>query len=225
MGVGDTEDLSGPGVLVNITSDAPVVVAFGGLMEGTGVPKFEFFRFLTELDVNYVLLRDHEQVWYQLGVRDVADTAAGVADHLADILGVDGLARSIFTGGSMGGYAALLLGSRLDVGAVHAFSPQSFLSRRLRRYYKDFRWPENVARVQAVRGAVLDLKRPLRRTRAPLHVHVGTDPRDQPHINRITGFDGVTVHRHDDARHNVARALHDAGQLRALFEQAIERVG
>jgi pimeloyl-ACP methyl ester carboxylesterase len=220
----------GAGIIVDLESSSPVtVVAFAGLnVDG---PRFEFFRFLSGLDVRRVFVRDLDQVWYQLGVHGVSDTVDGVETHLRELLGEDGIRRAVFTGGSMGGYAAMLLGSRLGVAEVHAFSPQTFISRILRRYYKDFRWQKQVNHTWASidkRHAYLDIKPELRRAArrqpVPLHLHVGPMPRDLQHVNRLRRIAGIEVHRYDElATHNVAGELHAAGRLQPLFEAAVAR--
>jgi hypothetical protein len=224
------DDGDAPGMLLDLASSSPVtVVAFGGLnIDG---PRFEFFRFLSGFDVRRVFLRDHEQAWYQLGVRGVADTVDGVQARLREVLGEEGLRHAVFTGGSMGGYAAMLLGARLGVGEVHAFSPQTFISRVLRHHYKDFRWQKQVNHTWAGidrRRAYQDIKPALRRAArrrvVPVHIHVGAMERDLHHATRMRRIPGVEIHRYDEiTNHNVAGELHDAGRLRPLFDEAVSR--
>src|SRR3954447_1515975 len=99
------------------------LVAFAGLKRPSR--KFEFFRLLSRYDVRCVFLSDHEQAWYQLGVRGIGDTSNSVAAFLRDVLG-DDCSNAVFTGASAGGYAALLFGAALGVAEVHAFAPQTF---------------------------------------------------------------------------------------------------
>lgn len=228
------EGYDGPGILVNLERGSPaIVVAFGGLTTDGQVPTFEFFRFLSSFGARYVLLRDHEQSWYQLGARGVADTIDGIGEHLASLLSPTELRHTVFTGGSMGGFAALLLGSRLQVGEVQAFAPQTFISRALRRFHKDFRWQKQINRTWATvasRPTYYDIKRPLRRTQrahaVPLHIHVGTLETDLRHVRRIAQIPGVHVHTYDEvAHHNIAGALQSSDRLRPLFDDAIARVG
>jgi hypothetical protein len=228
-----TDSHDGPGILVNLEPASPAdVVAFGGLTTDGEVPTFEFFRFLSSFGARYVLLRDHEQAWYQLGARGVADTIDGIGEHLASLLSPDELRHAVFTGGSMGGYIALLLGSRLRVGEVQAFAPQTFISRVLRHYHKDFRWQKQINRTWASTGdrkTYFDIKRALRRTQrahaTPIHIHVGTMETDQRHVRRIARIPGVHVHTYEEVRdHNVAGALQDSDRLRPLFADAIARV-
>ena len=227
-----SDDSGGPGLYLDLDRPSRVtVVAFGGLVSEGQVIPFEFFRFLSGLDVRRVFLRDHEQAWYQLGVRDVADSLDGVGAYLLEELGADGLRHAVFTGGSMGAYAAMLLGSRLGVAEVQAFAPQTFISRVLRRYYKDFRWQKQINATWArsdKRSSYQDIKPALRRlgrTRAtPLHVHVGTHRVDLHHVQRIRRVPGVKIHRYAEITdHNVAGALNATGQLRSIFDAAIAR--
>jgi hypothetical protein len=228
----NVDDGEGPGILVDLASSSPVtVVAFAGLnVDG---PRFEFFRFLSGLDVRRVFLRDHEQAWYQLGVRGVADTVDGLQEYLLELLGEHALRHSIFTGGSMGGYAAMLLGSRLGVAEVHTFSAQTFISRVLRRYYRDFRWQKQINHAWASmsdRRSYQDIKAPLRRAArhngVPLHLHVGSVARDLHHAQRIRRIRGVEIHHYPEiTNHNVAGELNNTGQLRCLFDEAVRRAG
>jgi hypothetical protein len=226
------DDTTGPGILVDFESSSPVtVVAFGGLTTDGADVRFEFFRFLSGLDVRRVFLRDHEQAWYQLGVHGVASTVDEVQAYLLDLLGEDGLRHAVFTGGSMGAYAAMLLGSRLGVAEVQAFAPQTFISRVLRRHYRDFRWQKQInntwARIDrrhSYQDIKTELRRSSRRHAVPLHIHVGVEERDLHHVHRIRRIPGVDIHRYGEiSDHNVAGALQDQGQLRPLFDDAVRR--
>jgi hypothetical protein len=221
------------GVLIDATSSSPLtVVAFGGLTEQGVAPVFEFFRFLSGFDVRRVFVRDHFQAWYQLGVRDAGDSIDAVQAHLLDVLGEETLPRAIFTGGSAGGYAAMFFGARLGVGEVHAFAPQTFLTRRHRRYYRDFRWQKQVNNMWAQAGSrttYYDLRPAVRRANrrhpVPLHVHLGRYELDMHHARRMRRTPGVTLHVYDDiADHRVARTLNADGRLGRIFEEALERI-
>ena len=132
----------------------------------------------------------------------------------------------------MGGYAAMLLGSRLGVAEVHAFAPQTFISRRLRHHYRDFRWQKQINHTweatRGRRGVYQDIKPALRRSarRRPvsLHLHVGMMERDLQHARRVRRVPGIDLHLYESiADHNVAGVLNETGALRGIFEAAIAR--
>jgi hypothetical protein len=127
----------------------------------------------------------------------VGDTFDDVATHLRTLLG-DHARRAVFTGGSMGGYAAVLLGSRLGAAEVQAFARQTFISRVLRRS--------------------------ARRHVVPIEIHVGDMRRDLAHARRVRRVPGVHIHTYAAlSGHNIAGELNDRGELRTLFEGAVAR--
>jgi hypothetical protein len=207
------------------------IVAFGGLTTEGEKPRFEFFRFLSDFDVDRVFLRDHEQAWYQLGVRDVGDDADAVAAYLRDLLGTRA-SQAVFTGGSAGGYAAMLFGSMLGVAEVHAFAPQSFVSPWLRRLHRDHRWAKQVRRMHElgrtrrtyydVRPSLRGAARTARVAPVPIHVHIGHLPLDRTHAHRLRRVRGVEIHEYDQVvDHAVARHLNEAGRLHDIFSGAL----
>jgi hypothetical protein len=223
----------GSGFVTDFATDSPLtVVAFGGLTNEGEEPVFEFFRFLNDFDVRKVFLRDDEQAWYQLGARGMGSTLDEVQTALLDLLGPVGCRHAVFTGGSMGGYAAMYFGARLGAGEVQAFAPQTFLDRLRRRYYKDFRWQRAINHMKAGlngRPSHLDLRRPLRRAArhraVPIHIHVADYGPDLIHAARVRRVPGVRVHRCPEiSDHRIARALNEDGRLTTIFDDALARV-
>ena len=204
------------------------LVAFAGLKRPSR--KFEFFKLLSRYEnARCVFLADHEQAWYQLGVHGIGETADSVSAFLRDLLGADH-SSAVFTGASAGGYAALLFGAQLGVAEVHAFAPQTFVSTRLRRFYRDRRWRTEIGAMNKQLGsrpAYLDIKQPLQRAQATptaLHVHVGTLRLDRAHARRISRIPGVELHRYSDiAQHGVARTLNQDGRLQTILDDAVTR--
>jgi hypothetical protein len=223
------ENAKGTGYLIQRPECRRVtIVAFAGLKRPSRT--FEFFRLLSAYEeARCVFLSDHEQGWYQLGVRGIGDTADDVASFLSDVVG-DDRSTTIFTGASAGGYAALLFGSLLGIGEVHAFAPQTFVSKRLRLLYRDRRWATEIGRMHSVRGSrpvYLDIKRQVKAASpatTALHVHVGTLGLDERHARRVRNADAVTVHRYDEiSLHGVARTLNEDGRLQAILDEAMAR--
>ena len=162
----------------------PVMVAFGGLSNGTDAPPYEFVRQTGELGVHRVLVRDLGQCWYQEGLPGTADGVEATAAELTRLLDGIGPSRRVFVGNSSGAFAAVLFGVLCGADEVVAFGPLASLTRRSRLASRDRRWSAQVrkARRTAADPAHVDLGRLLRRNPPPgrLTVHYGSGTRGTP---------------------------------------------
>ena len=217
------------GFLAELTDDdGPVLVVFGGLNRtlGLGMPPFEFFRLLENVDCGKLYVRDLDQVFYQHGVHGLGDSIPAVADSLREMLAGH---RSVsFVGNSSGGFAALTLGALVGADRVVAFSPQTFLSRTLRWFHRDDRWPEEIGAMQQLPNLgrrYLDVKRALKRDdgRTVYDVHYPKwNKLDSRHALRLAGHPRLTLHANRSKRHGVIRDMRDDGRLKQLINELIE---
>jgi hypothetical protein len=195
----------------------PVMVAFGGLSNGTDAPPYEFVRQTGDLGVHRVFVRDLGQCWYQRGFPGTAE--------LARVL--DGLdpSRRVFVGNSSGGFAAVLYGVLGGADETVAFGTLASVTRWSRMANRDRRWS---AQVRAARRATsdrshIDLERLLRGQ--PRHgritVHYGErDTRDARAALRLGGLPGIGAVAHPGG-HLFIRKLRDAGELQPILEGAL----
>ena len=207
---------------------ATLLIAFGGLASRLdGIPPFEFLSALSDTAARRVFVRDLNQSWYQEGVRGVSSTLATTTAALRALVAESGARRVVTLGVSAGGFAAIYFGCQLDADFVLAFGPQTFTSRRLRRWHRDRRWVEEIARIDTLDPATTcrDL-RPVVAARevegrTPIEIHYGRRSRvDRAHARRLRRFADVTLIEHD-AGHNPAKALKDAGELDAVLRRAV----
>lgn len=217
-------------VAEDFATDSPVLlVAFGGLKGAPmGLPPFEFKGLSAGLATKRLFLRDPEQAWYQRGLPGVSDHIDGVAEHLAARVAASGAERVVMVGNSMGGYAALLFGARLDVDEVVAFAPQSFLGRVKRALHRDRRWKHQMRGAQTsptLRRVNLDLLAAIPKaapSRCKAQIHYGRDERlDGVHAERLAHLPRLTVHGHATGGHALVRALRDGGQLAQILGRAV----
>ena len=209
--------------------DAPVLVVFGGLNRtlGLGMPPFEFFKLLEHVDCGKLYVRDLDQVFYQHGVHGLGDSIPAVADALRDLLA--GRHPVSFVGNSSGGFAALTLGALVGADRAVAFSPQTFLSRPLRWFHRDDRWPEEIGAMQRLPNLSrrwLDAKHALKRDngRTVYDVHYPKwNKLDSRHALRLSGQSRLTLHPNRSKRHGVIRDMRDDGRLKQLINELIER--
>lgn len=207
---------------------ATLLIAFGGLASRLdGIPPFEFLSALSGTTARRVFVRDLNQSWYQEGVRGVSTALDATTAALRALVTESGAHRIVTLGVSAGGFAAIYFGCQLDADFVLAFGPQTFTSRRLRRWHRDRRWAEEIARIDDLDPVTTcrDLK-PIvaaraRNGRTPIEIHYGRRSRvDRAHARRLRQFANVSLIEHD-AGHNPAKALKDTGKLDAILRRAV----
>src|ERR1043165_8310010 len=113
-------------VLRDYSADSDVLlVSLSGLKRNPEkVPGFSLRGTLAGLPVKKLYLRDLNKAWFLRGLRGVAgnvNETVAFLRHEAEELGAK---RIIFTGYSLGGFAALLFGVLCEVDEVRAISPQ-----------------------------------------------------------------------------------------------------
>lgn len=61
------------GRLEDFKGNKNLFVSFGSIMQGLGMPVFEFFNSISDITCDKVFLRDFHLAWYQKGVDDELD--------------------------------------------------------------------------------------------------------------------------------------------------------
>ena len=59
-----------------------ILIMFGGIQGGLGIPLFEFYQLVAKLHVKKIFIRDLNQTWYQMGLKGIMDNLESVADFL-----------------------------------------------------------------------------------------------------------------------------------------------
>lgn len=209
--------------------DKTALVVFAGLAVGDGAlaehPHFEFFNVATGLPVTKVFIRDLDQAWYQRGVHglgtSIPETSAALAARL------ERFEHVVFLGGSSGGYAALLFGALIGVDRALAFSPQTFVNRRLRFVHRDRRWAPRIDAMHESPGLdprYFDLKPVLRDAPADTRfaIYYGSRNRlDAVHARRLRRVSTVSIRPQDTDSHGVHRRMRNAGLLDGVLREAM----
>ena len=202
-----------------------LLVAFGGISAGLGMPPFEFFRIATTIPTKRLFVRDLQQVWYHGGLPGVSDSVETTCTFLRTQIADQGINHSMFVGNSMGAYAAILFGAMLRVDVVHAFSPQTFLDPGRRLLHGDLRWTRRFLRLYARQGVTspfFDLRRVLvsQGTLPRIHLHFDeSHPLDRAHCQRLEGLSNVVLHPHRAGGHMLVRHLRDQGLLADILQE------
>jgi hypothetical protein len=205
-----------------------LLVSFSGLKRSPEkIPGFSLRRVFEGLPAKKLYVRDLDKAWFLRGLRGVTanvdETAAWLRAEAASVQA----RRVVFTGYSLGGFAALLYGILCGADEVHAISPQTFISFWKRLRSGDHRWRRYVLpmhfgdtrRFHDLRPWLL--KEP---TRTQLNVYFARDSRlDALHVEHVRGLPRVAIHERSEGSHRLVTAMRDSGELRTLFERAIQR--
>jgi pimeloyl-ACP methyl ester carboxylesterase len=224
-------------LLLDLGEDSDtLLLLFGSLGRSDEPAPFEFLattgalpssrRAYPPVPVKRVFVRDLERSWYRTGVRGLGDSIESVAEGLIDLARRLDAERVACVGASAGGYAALLFGSLIGADAVHAISPQTFLSPELRERHGDARWQQYLERLGP--SPFLDLAELYRtypgRTQAVVH-YATCEPRDVAHAHELPGvelraYEMAEPERHVVGGHALCQDLRDDGTMSALLLEA-----
>ena len=202
-----------------------LLVSFSGLKRNPRkVPGFSLRGTLAGLAVKKLYLRDLNKAWFLRGLRGVTGNVEDTAKFLRGEAAAADARRMIFTGYSLGGFAALLYGAMAGADEVHAISPQTFISflRRLRS--GDRRWQRYVLPLYFSRTRRFHDLRPWI-ARCPkatqLHIYFARDSRlDALHAGHVRDLPQVTLHERAEGAHRLVTLMRESGELRAIVERA-----
>ena len=212
------------GVLTDFRGSKNLLVSFGGIKQCLGMPVFEFFNSISDIDCDKVFIRDFKQAWYQKGVDEQLDTSGKIVEYLKKILSENNYNNVCFLGNSMGGYAAILFGSILNVDKVIAFSPQSYIDcwNRLKNLEK--RWTKQMLRIYLYKGknkAYFDLQKHLSANsnyKTDINIFYSTQDRlDKIHSERLKMNKHVMLHPISKGGHDVVLEIRNSGELKPLL--------
>jgi len=217
------------GILTDFSNSPNLLVSFGGIQQGLGIPVFEFFNSISDLNCDKIFCRDFQQAWYQKGVDSELDSLNKVIEYLNDSISKNQYEKICFIGNSMGGYAAILFGTILNVDRVISFAPQSYINWWNRLLYGDTRWKTQISKIYKFdekRREYFDLKSHLKRKKgyktdinifySPNHKH------DKMHAERLKNNLNVKLFAINEGGHGVVRTVRNNGKLRRLIASTFD---
>lgn len=217
------------GNLLDFQGNKNLLVSFGGIQQGLGIPVFEFFNSMSDIPCDKIFLRDFNQAWYQKGVDSEIDHIDKIIDYLKDKISKNQYDKICFIGNSMGGYAAILFGSILNVDCVISFAPQTFIDKFNRFINIDRRWRSQLSKVhnfQDNNKEYFDLKEYLSQNQAyetELNIYYSAKHRlDKKHAERLKRIKNVRLHPIREGGHGVVKTVRDNGELKSLIQATFE---
>ncbi|MCP4460620.1 MAG: hypothetical protein GY816_21755 [Cytophagales bacterium] len=199
-----------------IPKKRPLLIAFGGMENNKCPTPFSFVSLsLPFVNVEKIYLRDTNAIWYHLGLdgesENIKDTATFLRAKIQEI----NPSKVIAVGNSMGGYAAILFGSLINVDIIHAFAPNTVLSneviyseKQLAKLYKNFN------------NTYFDLNKILQSTNYDSEINLYFDrnyDKDANHAYNIKNNKNVTLYPYEEGSHNLVHKLNDSGELKQII--------
>lgn len=191
------------------------IVVFGGLRSqgGYSIPAFEFVHTLRELSYNVLFVKDETRRWYNFGLKGFSDSMEDTASSIRDavVAHFDDDLPLVTLGNSMGGYAAIFFGERLNAHYVLSLVPQTVISVEARVRLNDKRWHEDFA---GFKPRHADLRHVLRGGARKTQIVVGSDciP-DVIQAGNVAGARGVYIDVVPGAGHDVTRVWKEKNVL------------
>jgi len=214
------------GILIEKNDSTHLIVTFGGVNRGIGVPVFEFFNILRENNTDKAFVRDFLQMWYLNGVDDEISTFEKLKVQLESV--IKGYEKVTFIGNSMGGYAAILFGVLLKVDKVVAFAPQTFIDAKNRFWRFDRRWRIQINKIHRTKLYMeyydlksffnkIQINQEIKKT--SIDIYYSTKHRlDRQHAEQLKNFKNVTLYGYKDGGHEVIKTLKSSGELRTVLK-------
>lgn len=199
-------------------------ITFGGISQGIGMPRFEFYRITQSLPAKLVFIRDFSQAWYHLELPDIGIGPQAIAKVIEQLKKTTNAKKIVCIGNSMGGYAALLIGSLVQADQVIAFAPQTFISKWLRWLHKDDRWEEQICNVRQSNYAdkkMFDLKGYLNNPGYSNAIIFADKENklDAIHAKRLCKVKDTSI-RWVSGGHSLVKELRNSGELSKILNDA-----
>ncbi|TPE42520.1 lipase family protein [Pontibacter mangrovi] len=214
-------------VLKDMEGRETLLVTFGGINQGLGLPVFEFFNSLSSLSCDKLFIRDFQQAWYHRGLDQETSDLSQLLGLLGETIKAHHYQKVCFIGNSMGGYAAILLGTLLNVDKVISFAPQTFIGRWQRLQHLDFRWRKQIAGIYQspqCQPQFFDLKKALSKRSYTTDVMVFYSPKhrlDRCHAERLQGLANVSLIPIESGGHNIVKQVRASGELHRLLQACL----
>ena len=215
------------GILFESTGSKNLLVSFGGIKMGLGMPVFEFYKSLNGVECDKMFLKDIHQAWYHKGISNECSDIDKVLEVLMFEIGKSDYKNICFMGNSMGGYAAILFGTILNITNIIAFSPQTFIDKENRNIFGDDRWKdqlESVYKYPKAKKEFFDLKKHFNESsfkysgRIEIYYSIN-DKLDRVHAELLKAHDCVFLNTYEKGGHQLVKDLRATGKLSEIFEK------
>lgn len=208
--------------IVGLGGRKAAVLIFTGLADRIVMPLPLFDRYLAELDLTAIYLRDKKRIGFFHGVKSLADDYDGTLAKLRTVLEAAGIETVHTIGNSAGGIGAVSYGIDLNARTILGFSAPVSITRQAADMDR-----RTAVFAERLLGDVPPERRDLRGRlekldgKTDVHLYYGSEmPEDQWHAQTLEGVKGVTLHALPGlGGHGALFRMSETGGLRPLFRE------
>lgn len=212
----------GSDFIVALGGRKAAVLVFTGLADRIVLPLPLFDRYMAELDLTTIYLRDRSRIGYFKGVKSLADSYDGTLAKLKSVLDAAGAQQVHTLGNSAGGIGALSFGIDLEARTVLGFSAPVSITRQAADVDR-----RTAVFAERMLGDIPAERRDLRRRlmerdgATAVHLYYGSEmPEDLYHASTLEGVPGVHLHPLPGlGGHGALFRMAETSGLRSLFRQ------
>jgi hypothetical protein len=212
-----------------------ILITFGGGWFKPGGARFALINSTSDFPVKKLYVRDPRFAWYHQGLPEIGGSIHDIALFLQKKIKEQDAQKVVMTGGSMGGYAALLFGWLVEADQVHAFNPVTVISPVKRFLNGDFfrlEWKplkfrllmRSVYKSPKFSKRFSDLKGlfGIRDVKTQFHIHFSYQSRmDRRHATRMGVFPNVILHGYNEKIHSL-KMLKKNGRLEKILLDSLK---
>lgn len=205
-----------------------LLVSFGGIRNGIGMPVFEFYKSLKGIECDKIFIKDVNQAWYHKGINDEIKNIPDLQAYLSYLIDYKAYKKVVFVGNSMGAYGAILFGSLLNVDNIIAFSPQTFIGKWKRLFYGDKRWKKQIKKVHEGnlnQRKYYDLKMFLKKKKFTSNITIlysSVDKLDSIQAQNLNRIENVQFKSFSFGGHSFIKNLRDNGLLIEIITESLD---
>lgn len=217
----------------------PVVVSFA-FVGWQGLPEYDFVNRLKRIEelsqrqLNKIFLKDNSNSWYHGGVKGLGSSIDEVARSLEILIQSMSPSQVICIGQSMGGYAAMVLGIRLQADTIISFGSLSCLDSNFLQLVQDTRWLPTVLELESRNFSCqyFDLVPLCQRKSAHTKIHyifgsnhreeTGDPNLDAVHASRLeVACPDMQIYGYPQSGHAIVKYLSDTHAINSLLLKLI----
>lgn len=204
----DTERIDAPNLMWEISKGSAVIIAFTGMADRLHEMSFEWVNSTKNANCSKIYCKDPDQLWFNTWPLENLEV------KLQNLIAEMETSEIICIGVSAGGYVAIYFGHRLRANKVHAFGPQTYISKGMTNY------ENKTIHMHEMCLPCYDLKDILAQHngKTQYKIHTGTEEQDWEHATHLQGCPGVEIVQHPCDTHACAsQYLKSKGKLHEII--------